>query len=138
MQSDSDKDAELMVQSLRKRKDVSIGFCFRHDIHSEQLLKDLIQNHPQFSDLIIPLITPQISPVDPDEQEVALGDLDFVLKGSKVIVTIKPLEFFVDEFNEAKENYVTLKMTFQQFEEFCYLVKDFACFTIDDDAVNYG
>lgn len=122
------------LKALNKKKEISIGFCFRQEENSENLLRSLVQDHPEFSELIAPMLFPQISPTNPDCSEIPLGDLDFVLKGKNVVATIEVMEVFYGSV-VPETNPVTI--TIQQFKLFCELVNDFACFTIDDEPINY-
>lgn len=128
---ESDTYVHLAFKALHEGKKLSIGFCGRQNDDSVDLLTDLIKKYPQFSKFIAPLLEPQICPNDP-YPEIGLGDLDFTLKGNEVIVKMMVMEMFKDVTIPTQ----TIKMSIQDFELFCNLVKDFACFVIDGDFIN--
>lgn len=99
-------------RDIRNNKIIVIGFYYRYNTNFNVELTIIINNYPQFKQLLHPLNTEQG------------GELKFKLDGDKVDVTIIP----IDEFQYESSMSLSTEINLETFDLLCDLVKDIAVF----------
>lgn len=105
-----------MVIDCDRGYKVVVGFCERHQENNAQTLRQFLEDHPEFSFLIQPILD-----YDP---ETGVGEIEFRREGDRIKALIQLLPIY--ENDEGEE--IPVELSPELFGRLLQLIEPFACF----------